>query len=1118
MLRNRIDSNDVNGSRLAEQGPSSGRCSRQGNIGRHHADPVNSIKRRKWSSQDNKVVMECYILSEPKIRGYRKRMLSLWLSKGMFWVSEQRLVDQANAIRRNKWMTEIEIEELDRKSAEVVDASSQEVINQSPDEDNVDVREEVRGTFRVLDSEGELDELTEEEVEIVEELVKVLEAESKETLPALRDISRKKLLEEVAKVDKVLSKFKTHSITKTNQLFYAGAVVVTNRLGVRRKEANRKEPMWRRRLESKIKGLRRDLSQLEAVRSKEVGSLRQWGRLERKYDVNRKTLKVVIEELKQRVTATAAKIRRYQGRIDRFRQNRLFQNNQRQFYRELDQEGERCEDEKPDAEESKAFWKSIWGQSVEHQRDARWLKDLKAEVDIEKQEKIDISIESVRKIIGRMPNWKAPGPDLVQGFWLKKFRSLHERVCQQLQSCLDDGFVPIWMTKGRTVLLQKDKSKGNIASNYRPITCLPLMWKLLTGVIGDKIYGHLDQQHVLPEEQKGCRKKSRGTNDLLYIDRAVIREVKSRKKNLAMAWIDYKKAYDMVPHSWIVECLEMFGIAENIRTLLVNSMENWKVMLCSGNLELGEVDIRRGIFQGDSLSPLVFVLGLIPLSLILRKAKAAYEFAGSREKINHLLFMDDLKLYSKSEKELDSLIQTVRIFSEDIGMEFGIEKCAMLVMKRGKIVKSEGIELPEGKVIKSLQEGESYKYLGILEADRFLEEEMKVKVSKEYFRRLRKVLKSKLNGGNLVKGVNTWAVSLLRYSAAFISWTKCELQEMDRKTRKLFTIYGGLHPKSDVDRLYLPRKDGGRGLISIEDCVELAIRGLEVYIHGSEERLIKAARGDKKEDLETTSVLKTKKKEKKLKNWEEKVLHGQYIRQTKEVRSDQSWTWLQNGDLKRETESLIVAAQNQSLRTNLVKAKIDRSQEDSLCRLCRKVDESIDHIVSGCSKLAQKEYKRRHDNFGKIVHWKLAKKCTFEVNDKWYEHEPESVLENEDYKILWDFSIQTDHEIEARRPDLVVVDKKNRACQVIDFAVPGDSRIEDKEREKIEKYQDLARELQKVWNVRVKIIPLVVGSLGAIPKLFGKRLKDIGIKVEISQVQKTVLLGTARILRKVLEI
>ena len=168
--------------------------------------------------------------------------------------------------------------------------------------------------------------------------------------------------------------------------------------------------------------------------------------------------------------------------------------------------------------------------------------------------------------------------------------------------------------------------------------------------------------------------------------------------------------------------------------------------------------------------------------------------------------------------------------------------------------------------------------------------------------------------------------------------------------------------------------------------------------------------------------------------------------------------------------------------------------------MCRKVDESIDHSVSGCIKLAQKEYRRRHDNLGKIVHWKLTRKCNFETGDKWYEREPESVLENEDYKILWDFSIQTDHVIEARRTDLVVVDKKERGCKIIDFAVPRDSRIEEKEKDKIEKYQDLGRELQKMWNVKVKIIPLVVGSLGAIPKPFGNRLKQIGITAGTTQV------------------
>ena len=143
---------------------------------------------------------------------------------------------------------------------------------------------------------------------------------------------------------------------------------------------------------------------------------------------------------------------------------------------------------------------------------------------------------------------------------------------------------------------------------------------------------------------------------------------------------------------------------------------------------------------------------------------------------------------------------------------------------------------------------------------------------------------------------------------------------------------------------------------------------------------------------------------------------------------------------------------------------------------------------------------------------------SFEAGDEWYEYEPESVLENEDYKILWDFSIQIDHVIEARRPDLVVVDKKERSCKITDFAVPGDSRIEEEEKDKIEKYQDLGREFQKIWNVKVKIIPLVVGSLGAIPNQFGNRLKQIGITGGTTQVQKTVLLGRARILRKVLEI
>ena len=120
----------------------------------------------------------------------------------------------------------------------------------------------------------------------------------------------------------------------------------------------------------------------------------------------------------------------------------------------------------------------------------------------------------------------------------------------------------------------------------------------------------------------------------------------------------------------------------------------------------------------------------------------------------------------------------------------------------------------------------------------------------------------------------------------FSSSKKRELQTIEKKTRKLFTIYEALHPKSDVDRLYVPTKERGRGLISIEDCVKLLIKGLEGYVHRNEETLIQTARGSKIDCLEAVGVLKRSRKEKRKEDWKNKVLLGQYLRQTKEVRND----------------------------------------------------------------------------------------------------------------------------------------------------------------------------------------------------------------------------------------
>ena len=118
----------------------------------------------------------------------------------------------------------------------------------------------------------------------------------------------------------------------------------------------------------------------------------------------------------------------------------------------------------------------------------------------------------------------------------------------------------------------KDREKVNDVTNFRPITCLPLTWKIFTGIFSDELYDHLESERLLPEEQNGCRRKSRGTKDQLLIDKMILRNCKRRTTGLEMARIDYKKGFDIIPHSWLKKCM-MFGVAENMQNKLGNSMK-----------------------------------------------------------------------------------------------------------------------------------------------------------------------------------------------------------------------------------------------------------------------------------------------------------------------------------------------------------------------------------------------------------------------------------------------------------------------------------------------------------------------------------------------------------------
>ena len=233
-------------------------------------------------------------------------------------------------------------------------------------------------------------------------------------------------------------------------------------------------------------------------------------------------------------------------------------------------------------------------------------------------------------------------------------------------------------------------------------------------------------------------------------------------------------------------------------------MGDWKTVLMANSEVLGEVNINRGIFQGDSLSPLLFIIVMLPLSILLKREEIGYKLGSDGKLINHLLFIDDLKLYGRSEEDLSTLVDVVHVYSKDIGMEFGLDKCAVLVLKRGEKVRCEGIILPDGQVMKEV-DVVGYKYLGVLEGADIMQKEMKSKIRAEYLRRVKCVAKSELYAGNSVMAINAWAIGVVRYSAGILDWTM-EGVEAD-----------GCEDKEDLDNVWgIPYEEDGRSAVHEE--------------------------------------------------------------------------------------------------------------------------------------------------------------------------------------------------------------------------------------------------------------------------------------------------------------
>ena len=566
-------------------------------------------------------------------------------------------------------------------------------------------------------------------------------------------------------------------------------------------------------------------------------------------------------------------------------------------------------------------------------------------------------------------------------------------------------------------------------------------------------------------------------------------------------------------------------------------------------MHVENVQFKRGIFQGDSLSPLLFILAINLLSLLLNRRCSGYQIDGLN--VTHILYMDDLKGFCKSYESLKNMINVCYKFSTDIGMSFGLSKCKVVNIVKGEYKKLGGISIDnEGGTIEELGEDEVYKYLGVDELNRIKHDQMKEKIWAKAKGKLRKLLESQLNSKNLFEAINECMLPVITYSFGVVNWLEGEIKDLDVKIRKMLNMNRVFELKSDVDRLYTPRKAGGRGLQSVWDAFRAALCRISHVLSKSNCILLgMCARADKKclfsiqkkaekfagdrdlklpDSFEQKPVLSQARVisgavrdhilNERMINWENKPQHGAYMKllTQKGLNRKLSFAWMGKCHIDAHTESYICAAQELALFTRYHEKHILKTRPDDRCRVCKQEAETIFHLLSGCGVLAKKEYFDRHNAVCQYVHQQILKAYSIPCDDNWVRHTPEDVIIQPNVEVVYDQVLTTDRPTGANRPDILLRDKKQKKTFIIDVSCPCDTNVATKENEKVAKYSALKNELKRMWGGECIVAPVVIGCLGAASNETKMHLEKIPASVKMTMCQKITICGSQKILQSVL--
>ena len=553
------------------------------------------------------------------------------------------------------------------------------------------------------------------------------------------------------------------------------------------------------------------------------------------------------------------------------------------------------------------------------------------------------------------------------------------------------------------------------------------MYKIYTSCLNIFLQEHCIRNNTITPEQAVGKPQVWGCIEQLLLNKSILNEVKQKKRNLITIWLDYQKAFDSIPHDWMIQSLRLAKIPEKLIAAIETLTKQWATMVeLHGNqssITSDVINFSNGIFQGDSISVLLFIQSLNPLSYMLGKLKG-YNYGNKRRKtVTRNFFVDDLKLYGSTINVTKKQLDLVTQFSKDICMDFGTDKCAYLKIVKGTIVSdAEPLEM-NNLTIKSVKEGDTYKYLGIDENISYHGPINKERVSKEYFTRTRKIWSSELSAYNKVIAHNAFAVPVLIPTIGVLDWTIGEIKDIDIKTGKILTLTRNFHPNSDVNRLYMQKSLGGRGLRQVQSSYEsriIAIRqhlinnlhrnsALE-YIYEKETNDILRVGQELLQKYNIVSIPNEPPKSiskkftkadqtSKREHFVQKPLHGYFCKlmdNDNNIDKQQSLAWTKDRFITSDLEGYMGTITEQELPTKYIRNKRDRESGktptcNNKCRLCHTAIEDVTHVICNCPEMSARYYlPLRHDRMGKILYTSHIQKHFPETKVEQLQ-EPESI-------------------------------------------------------------------------------------------------------------------------------